>query len=179
MSPSISNWVVAFSNQLPGTAGLSNSFLRVKTIKTMNRDNEEEAEMKLSSGIAAFEAKQFAQALRLLSPLAETGSADAQYRLAIMYQNGLGLVRNELLAYKWMQSAAQQDYGPALHGLGFMYMDGDCAAQDDVRALQWFEAAAKQGLAGAMVALAQMLEQGRGTAPDPKRAKTLYKQAGF
>ena len=56
--------------------------------------------MKLSSGIAAFEAKQFAQALRLLSPLAETGSADAQYRLAIMYQNGLGLVRNELLAYK-------------------------------------------------------------------------------
>ena len=106
--------------------------------------------------MAAFEARHFTQAMKLLSPLAETGLAQAQYRLAIMYQNGLGVVRNELLAYKWMKSAAQQDYGPALHGLGFMYMDGDCAAQDDARAFQWFEAAAEQGLAGAMVALAQI-----------------------
>ena len=112
------------------------------------RDLEEEAEIKLSSGIAAFEARHFTQAMKLLSPLAETGLAQAQYRLAIMYQNGLGVVRNELLGYKWMKCAAQQDYGPALHGLGFMYMDGDCAAQDDARAFQWFEAAAEQGLAG-------------------------------
>ncbi len=104
--------------------------------------------MRLSSGVAAFEAKQFTQAMKLLSPLAETGSAEAQYRLAIMHQNGLGVVRNELLAYKWMKSAAQQDYGPALHGLGFMYMDGDCAVRDDARALKWFEAAAAQGLEG-------------------------------
>ena len=150
-----------------------------KTTQIINMDTREETEMKLSSGVAAFEAKQFTQAMKLLSPLAQTGLADAQYRLAIMHQNGLGVVRNELLAYKWMKSAAQQDYGPALHGLGFMYMDGDCIAQDDARALQWFEAAAEQGLEGAMVALAQMLEQGRGTAADPKRAKALYKQAGF
>ncbi|MEK9742604.1 MAG: sel1 repeat family protein, partial [Gammaproteobacteria bacterium] len=61
--------------------------------------------MDFNSGIAAFEAKHFSRAMKLLSPIAESGSAEAQYRLAIMYQNGLGVVRNELLAYKWMKSA--------------------------------------------------------------------------
>tara|TARA_Y100000766_G_C18604074_1_gene458107 strand:+ start:177 stop:605 length:429 start_codon:yes stop_codon:yes gene_type:complete len=135
--------------------------------------------MQLSSGIAAFESKQFSRALKLLTPLAEEGLAEAQYRVAIMCQNGLGQVRNELLAFKWMKQAALQQYGPALHGLGFMYMDGDCADQDDVRAVKWFEAAVEQGLEGAMVALAQMIEQGRGTTKDIERAKKLYSDAGF
>ena len=43
---------------------------------------QEENDMKLASGIAAFEAKHFTQAMKLLSPLAEDGSAAAQYRLA-------------------------------------------------------------------------------------------------
>jgi len=135
--------------------------------------------MDLNSGIAAFEAKHFSRAMKLLSPIAESGSAEAQYRLAIMYQNGLGVVRNELLAYKWMKSAAANEYGPAVHGLGFMYMEGDCVDRDDSRAVKCFEAAVALGLEGAMVALAQLLEQGRGAPADPERAKSLYAQAGF
>ena len=139
-------------------------------------DNQQ---MDLMSGVSAFESKHFSRAMKLLSPIANSGNPDAQYRLAIMYQNGLGVVRNELLAYKWMKNAAQQKFGPALHGLGFMYMEGDCVGRDDVKAIKWFEAAVAQGLQGAMVALAQMLEQGRGTTVDTDRAKALYKQAGF
>ena len=51
-----------------------------------------------SSGMAAFEAKNFSQAMQFLSPLAEAGNADAQHRVAIMCQNGLGVVRNETRA---------------------------------------------------------------------------------
>ena len=91
----------------------------------------EDTVLQLASGVAAFEAKHFSRAMQLLSGLAENDSAEAQYRLAIMYQNGLGLVRNEQLAYKWMKRAATQEYGLALHGLGFMYMSGDCVEQDD------------------------------------------------
>ena len=107
-------------------------------------------QMDLMSGVSAFESKHFSRAMKLLSPIANSGNPDAQYRLAIMYQNGLGVVRNELLAYKWMKNAAQQEFGPALHGLGFMYMEGDCVGRDDVRAIKWFEAAVAQGLQGAM-----------------------------
>ena len=74
-------------------------------------DTRDETEMRLSSGVAAFEAKQFTQAMKLLSPLAETGSAEAQYRLAIMHQNGLGVVRNELLAYKWIKVPRSRTMG--------------------------------------------------------------------
>ena len=57
----------------------------------MSNDYDED----FSSGIAAFEAKNFSQAMRFLHPLAVAGNAEAQHRVAIMCQNGLGMVRNE------------------------------------------------------------------------------------
>ncbi|MEM7259391.1 MAG: sel1 repeat family protein, partial [Pseudomonadota bacterium] len=48
-------------------------------------------DMQLASGIAAFEAKEFRRAWQLLEPLSDAGTADAQYRCAIMLQNGLGV----------------------------------------------------------------------------------------
>ena len=54
----------------------------------------EDVDLTLASGISAFEAKEFTAAMRLLSPLAEQGIAEAQYRMGMMYQNGLGLVKN-------------------------------------------------------------------------------------
>ncbi|MDH3985967.1 MAG: sel1 repeat family protein, partial [Gammaproteobacteria bacterium] len=57
-----------------------------------------------SSGVAAFEAKNFSLAMQFLSPLAEAGDADAQHRVAIMCQNGLGVVRNDERAFHMMQA---------------------------------------------------------------------------
>jgi len=136
-------------------------------------------DMDLSSGIAAFEAKHFSQAAALLSPLADLGNPDAQYRMAIMAQNGLGMVRNELLAYKYMKSAAEQDHALAQHGLGFMYMEGECVAKNAEMAAFWFRKAAEQGLAGSQTTLAMMYEEGRGVAQDLEEARKWYKMAGF
>ena len=44
-----------------------------------------ELNMELSSGIAAFEAKEFSRAMQLLTPLAERGEPQAQCRVAIIY----------------------------------------------------------------------------------------------
>ena len=139
----------------------------------------DEQEMTLASGIAAFESKQFSQARQLLTPHAQIGNSDAQYRLAVMYQNGLGQVRNEASAYRWMKCAADQDHGLALHALGYMYLDGDCTNQDSQKAVTCFEKAVNLGLEGSMLALAQMYQQGRGVAQDANKARLLYAQAGF
>ncbi len=136
-------------------------------------------QINLASGIAAFEAKNFAQSLGMLGPLAEQGNVDAQYRLAIMYQNGLGVVKNELLAMKWMVAAANQDFPLAQHGLGFMYMEGDCVAKNSVKAISWFKKAAEQGLAGSQTTLAMMYETGNGVEKDIEEAKKWYRLAGF
>ena len=71
----------------------------------MSQDNEM---MDFASAMAAFEAKEFSRAIQLLSPYAQQGDAEAQHRLAIMYQNGLGVAQNDTEAVKWMQAAAEQ-----------------------------------------------------------------------
>ena len=139
-------------------------------------DNED---MALASGIATFEAKEFRRSMQLLQPLAENGNPDAQYRLAVQYQAGLGVVQNPLQAYHWMREAAGQDQGLALHGLGIMYLYGECVEKDEREAANWLQRAADHGLVGSMAALASMYEQGLGVDKDPAKAKELYKAAGL
>jgi TPR repeat protein len=85
----------------------------------------------MASGMAAFEAKEFAHAWPLLKPFAEAGDAQAQHRVAIMCQNGLGMAPNPLMAYKWMRAAAEQGYPMAEHGLGFMCLYGECTEKNE------------------------------------------------
>ena len=66
-----------------------------------------------NSAMAAFESKNFARAAQSLGPFAEKGNPDAQHRLAIMYQTGLGVAVNELMAVKWMKAAADQGHAVA------------------------------------------------------------------
>ena len=99
---------------------------------------DHEQNIDLASGFSAFEAKHFSRAMQLLGPHAQAGNAEAQYRLGIMYQNGLGTVHNPALAFRWMQKAAQQGHGLAHHGLGFMYLEGNCVDQSDSKAADCF-----------------------------------------
>jgi TPR repeat protein len=135
--------------------------------------------MELGSGIAAYEAKYFGDAAKLLSPLADQGEPEAQYRMAIMAQNGLGIVKNELMAYKYMRAAAEAGLALAQHGLGFMYLEGECIGQDYAHAVEWFTRAAEQGMSGSMTTLAMLYEEGRGVEKDPEKAKMWYEKAGF
>ena len=75
-----------------------------------------ETDMDFISGMAAFEAKHFGRAIQYLSPFAEQGVAEAQHRLAIMFQNGLGVAPNPEEGLKWMKAAAEQGYPIAQHG---------------------------------------------------------------
>jgi len=139
----------------------------------------DDRDMALSSGIAAFEAKHFTRASRLLSPLAVEGEPEAQYRMAIMLQNGLGMTENAALAFDYMRAAAEAGHGLAQHGLGFMYLEGECAEKDPARAAEWFRKAAEQGLQGSMTTLGLLYEEGRGVAKDPDEARRWYRLAGF
>lgn len=139
----------------------------------------DETNINLASGISAFESKQFSRAIQLLNPLAESGEAEALYRCAIMFQNGLGITRNEKRAFDCMSAAANQGHALAQHGLGFMYMEGDCVTQDGERAVKWFTDAAEQGLTGSQTTLAMIYEQGNGVEADPEKARKWYQRAGF
>jgi len=150
---------------------------KARSRKSMSQD--EGLDMDMSSGIAAFESKQFSTATRLLAPRAEQGNPQAQYRMAIMAQNGLGMIENQQLAFKYMEAAAKAGVGLAQHGLGFMYMQGECVEQDGQKALEWFTRAAEQGLQGAMTTIGMMYREGNGVERDEEQAKAWFRKAGF
>ena len=155
-------------------AGISSCTSATNPVAKITMDN---TDMDLASGIAAFEAKEFRRARQLLQPLAESGNAEAQYRLAVQYQAGLGVVANPPQAIHWMREAAAQDHGLALHGLGIMYLYGECVEKNERQAAECLQRAADQGLAGSMAVLAGMYEQGLGVEKNAARAKELHAAA--
>jgi TPR repeat protein len=142
-------------------------------------DTNADINQDLASGIAAFEGKHFSTATRLLQPLADQGNEEAQFRMAIMAQNGLGMVVNEKVALENMMAAAKQGHALAMHGLGFMYLEGECTDKDPEQAAHWFNKAADAGMQGSMTTLAMMYRDGNGVEQNQQEADRLFKMAGF
>ena len=67
----------------------------------------------LYSAAEAFEAKEFERAFELYRELAELGQPEAQENLAVMYVNGEGVKRNNVLGYAWAALAVENGRGEA------------------------------------------------------------------
>lgn len=52
---------------------------------------------------------------------AEQGYADAQYRLALMYDYGEDIEQDYAQAFKWYQRSANQGYSEVQYNLGWMF----------------------------------------------------------
>jgi len=120
--------------------------------------------------IAAHNKRDFATALRLLTPLAERGDADAQRALGFMYEHGYGVVQHYKTAAKWYILAAEAGVAEAQLYLGIMYQRGKGVAQDNQAAFKWLTLAAEKGEADAKFELGSMYFGGHGVAQDLKTA---------
>ena len=76
------------------------------------------------TGLEAYKRGYFAAALREWRPLAEEGHAEAQNRLGLMYDFGLGVPEADVEAVKWHRMAAEQGFAQAQYILGDMYREG-------------------------------------------------------
>src|SRR5262249_45349878 len=82
-----------------------------------------------------------------ISSKAQSGYKEAQYWLALVYEEG-GLVPGDLIsASNWMLKSAEQGYVPAQTGMGRFYLAERNAttASDYAEADRWFRLAALQG----------------------------------
>jgi TPR repeat protein len=116
--------------------------------------------------VAAYGRSDYATAMRLLQPLADQGSATAQYDLGLMYENGRGVPQDYAAALSWYRKAADRGYVSAQLSLGFMYRTGLGVPQDYAAAVSWYLKAADQGYAPAQMELGVMYENGRGVPQD-------------
>lgn len=91
--------------------------------------------------------------LSALVPRAGSGDPEAEYLLAIVYQEGRLVPRDLAAARKWMLKSAEQGYVPAQEGMGEILMNfgHDGAMPDYADAERWLRLAAMQGDADAQL----------------------------
>jgi TPR repeat protein len=109
-----------------------------------------------TEGASAYNARNYALALKEITPLARAGNADAQHLLGLMYYMGRGVPRDYKLAFSWHYKAALQGKADAQYVIGAMYYTGNAVPQDHLLAVQWFRKAAEQGHPEAQHALGLM-----------------------
>ena len=75
----------------------------------------------------------------------EQSKAEADYRIAVMYDNGDGFKRDYAKAAKWYAKAAAQGHSKAQFNLGNMYEHGEGVTKDYDKAISLWQQAADQG----------------------------------
>ncbi len=77
---------------------------------------------------------------------AESGNAEAQFFLGLMYEKGAGVEKNYKQADAWYRKAARQGHALAQNNLGSMYYYGKGVEKDYLQAFGWYQMAARQGI---------------------------------
>jgi TPR repeat protein len=84
----------------------------------------------------------FTQAAPFTRPLAELGHAWAQFDLATMLKNGIGVPQDLTEARTWYRKAAEQGHVGAMRNLAELYEVGNREALDRIHAYLWYSLAA-------------------------------------
>jgi len=115
-----------------------------------------------NKGVDAYDAGDYAEAVKWYRKSAEQGNASAQFNLALMYNYGQGVTHDYAEAAKWFRKAAEQGDAMAQGNLGFMYDKGKGVTLDYAEAVKWYRKAAEQGDAAAQFHLALRYALGEG-----------------
>ncbi|HTK83716.1 MAG TPA: surface lipoprotein assembly modifier [Patescibacteria group bacterium] len=93
---------------------------------------------------------------------ASAGNADAQYAMALLYQNGRGVPQDDVQAVSWLEKAAAGRKPEAKFLLGVAYYQGVGVTQDFGKAAAIFHELAEKGDPGAQHNLGVMYKFGQG-----------------
>lgn len=115
----------------------------------------------------------------IVRPLADSGDAQAQFSLGMMFAQGLGVAKDEAEAVLWFTRAAEQGEPNAQVNLGSAYLKGKGTAVDFEKAAFWFRRAAEQGFAAGQFNLGLCYAKGRGVAQNDGIAVEWYRKAAI
>ncbi len=99
----------------------------------------------IGEGYDAYERGDYVAAFREWLPLAEAGSAEAQFNVGVLFQKGRGVPVDSAEALRWYRRAAWQGHADAQNNLGGMLSRGEGIPEDYVQAHMWFSLAAVRG----------------------------------
>ncbi|MGH7801375.1 MAG: caspase family protein [Thermodesulfobacteriota bacterium] len=117
----------------------------------------------------SYDRSNYATALKVWLPQAEEGDATAQTYVGEIYEKGLGLQPDYVLAAQWYSKAAEKGYARAQVNLGHLYEKGLGVEKDPSKALSWYRKAS--GLPEAIV-----IESGSVSTETQKELKELREE---
>jgi hypothetical protein len=126
---------------------------------------------------AKADARKDAEDLRSTRARAEQGDVAAQFRLALMYHQGILVPENDAEELRWLLKAATQGDAKSEYAIGYMYDTGQGVQQNPAEALSWYEKAADQGDRRAQLAIGSLHYDGRGVQQDRPQAAVWYRRA--
>jgi TPR repeat protein len=116
----------------------------------------------LAKGIAAYEANDLPLAYKEFRTSAEDGDADSQFNVALMYEQGIGVAKDQRKAVVWYRKSALQGNSAAQFNLGVLYENGRGTKVDFAKANVWYRKASVQGDALAIGNLGMLYVRGQG-----------------
>lgn len=111
-------------------------------------------------GRDAYDAGDFDTAMAVWAPAAESGDADSQFGMGLLYSEGIVVPMDDNQALKWFGLAADQGHGEAQYKLGVMHANGWGVPMSEIEAMKWYELAAENGITAAQVSLGTMYQNG-------------------
>lgn len=128
---------------------------------TQTESNRERTMQSTSEQLQALLHKFDKTSLPAIQQEAESGDAEAQFKLGALYANGKGVKQDSKTAAKWLRKSAKQGWSAAQTLLGWCYAGGNGVTQNMAEALEWYSAAAEQGDSDAMCSLADLYRNGQ------------------
>jgi TPR repeat protein len=150
MKPFTSN-IVALGACLLGTMGYSIE-TRAQAAENAN----------FQAGIAAYQSNDLPLAYKQFLAAAQAGHADSQFNVALMYEQGIGVGKDEKEAVVWYGKAAEQGHAAAQYNLGVLFENGRGTGIDFAKANEWYRKASVQGDALAIGNLGMLYVRGQG-----------------
>lgn len=147
------------------------------TLESAASNGDKVAQFQL--GLSNLEAGRNEEAVRLIRLSANQGQPAAQYRLAKLYENGIGIEKDLNTAMQLLERSANSGNRIAMHDLGHYYATGAAMTQPDIdKAVTWFQRAAERGVLDSQFNLGVLYQEGSGVAKSPVDSYVWYAIAG-
>ena len=140
--------------------GLGACLLAVFGISTGNLAQAQE-NPNFQAGISAYQSNNLALAYKEFLAAAQAGHSNSQFNVALMYEQGIGIGKDEKEAVVWYSKAAEQGHAAAQYNLAFSEY-GRGTGIDFAKANDWYRKAAAQGDPLAIGNLGMLYLRGQG-----------------
>ncbi len=136
----------------------------------------DDKEMLVRRAKEAFENDEWTKGV-LMAKQTDMSDAGLQMWVGYCYDEGKGVEKSVVKAFKWYKKAAENGNIWSMNQLGLKYERGEGTNKNLEEAVRWYKAAAEKGNKAAQYNLGDMYEYGKGTEKDLEEAVEWYRKA--